>query len=616
MKKIIFLFLLFASSLILADDTLDNFIDTQIKVEAKLLDQNLSVKKKVNIQKEQGNAYRKFFLDYAIYKEESLQTGNPYRYNMSTLKIRISSNKYQGNTNAVMRDEVLLQGYIVRNIIRAILHDVMQQTGSSSKEFFKDKISDILVKKLSAYKPLDKKKYLSLDNNQSSTVIQSLVAAVKTQSYLENVANTFSSELVENSSTIYSTARISKSKFFTIINKINSSTYGKKINTHLSSVNLNAAGIVLLLALILFIIMIQNIIRIIVDRVLKYKKIKEDDIEYIHSHITKLFNLITSILIIHLIIVAYLGFDSKSINISKLFGIIYTVLIAMLLYRITNTVAYIKTEQIKRSKVLKNEVINLVIKIINGLIIIVAFIVILKIMGVDLTALLSGLGIAGAAVAFAAKDSISNIFGSISILLGDVFEQGDWIETKDVNGSVVEIGLRASTIRTFDNALISIPNSLLANSSVKNWERRSIGRRIKMHIGVTYESDFDDIHQAIEEIKTMLREHPGIANQNTKYQNTYRQSRLVSIEDFKGIKRTTLVYMDEFADSSINILVYCFSRSVDWSEWLTVKEDVMYKIEKILKKNNLSFAYPSLTLHRAERETEKENSLDIKPSLD
>jgi MscS family membrane protein len=296
-----------------------------------------------------------------------------------------------------------------------------------------------------------------------------------------------------------------------------------------------------------------------------------------------------------------MGLDITSINMSKLFSIAYVVLVAIALYRITNTIAYIKMESLKSSMVLRNEVINLAIKVSNSVIILMAAIAILKILGVNLTALLSGLGIAGAAVAFAAKDSIANIFGSVSILLGDVFEQGDWIETNDVNGTVVEIGLRASTIRTFDNALISIPNFELANKGVKNWSRRSIGRRIKMNVGVTYESNFDDIRQAIDDIRAMLKEHPGIANEHTNYQHSYRQAKLVSMDDFKGVKRTSLVYMDEFAESSINILVYCFSRSVVWNEWLEVKEDVMFKIAEILKKNNLEFAYPALTLHHVEK---------------
>jgi len=602
LKKIIFFFLLFSTPFLLANDTLDSFIDEQIKIEAKLLDQNLSLEKKIDIKKAQGRQYQEFLLLYAADKEEHLQKNNPYRYKVSKLKLRLNNNKYLGNTNAVLRDEVLLQGYTVRTGIRNAFHDVLQQTNSESKAFFKDKVNETLLKYFSKYKPLDKKKYISPDQNQSSPIIGSLLAAIKAQGYLENVGNTFSAEVVENSSNIYRTARFSKSKLFTLVNTINESLYGQKFNAYLSSVHLDVGKIILLLAIIILILITQFIVRLIINRFLKHYKLKEEDISYIHSHITKVFNMIASLVIIHLILVAYLGFDSKSINISKLFAVLYVILVALLLYRITNTIAYMQIEAIKRSKILKNEVINLTIKVINSLIFIIAFIAILKILGVNLTALLSGLGIAGAAVAFAAKDSISNIFGSISILIGDVFEQGDWIETKDVNGTVVEIGLRASTIRTFDNALISIPNSELANFGVKNWSRRSIGRRIKMNIGLTYQSDFDDIRQAIVDIRSMLKEHPGIANERTSYQSSYRQAKLVSTEDFKGVKRTTLVYMDEFADSSINILIYCFSRTVVWSEWLEIKEDVMFKIAEILKKNNLDFAYPTLTLHQAEEE--------------
>ncbi len=605
MKKIIFFILLFFTSLLLASDTLDDFIEEQIKIEAKLLDQNLSLEKKMDIKKAQGKQYQEFLLLYAADKEEHLQKNNPYRYKVSKLKLRLNNNKYLGNTNAVMRDKVLLQGYTVRTGIRNAFHDVLQQTNSESKAFFKDKVNETLIKYFSEYKPLDKKKYISPDQNQSSPIIESLLTAIKSQGHLESVANTFSAEVVENSSNIYTTARFSKSKLFTLVKTINKSPYAQKINTYLSHLHLDIAKIILLLAIIFFIIIAQSIITFIINRFLKHYKLKEEDIKYIHSHITKIFKFITSLFIIHLILVAYLGFDSKSINVSKVFGILYVILIAILLYRTTNTIAYMRLESMKSSKILKNEVVNLTIKVLNTLIVLIAFIAILKIIGVDLTALLSGLGIAGAAVAFAAKDSISNIFGSISILVGDVFEQGDWIETKDVNGTVVEIGLRASTIRTFDNALISIPNSELANNGVKNWSRRSIGRRIKMNVGLTYQSDFHDIRQAIIEIKTMLKEHPGIANERTAYQNAYRQAKLVSTEDFKGVKRTTLVYMDEFADSSINILVYCFSRSVDWSVWLEVKEDVMFKIADILKKNNLDFAYPTLTLHQAEKETKE-----------
>lgn len=593
------MFIIFTQFLF-ANVSLDDFIKEQIKVEAQLLDQNISLEEKIKIKKNQEKEYQGFLLHYASHPEKYVDLKKPYHHEISKLKLRLRNNKHLGNTNAVMRDEVLLRGYKIRDAIKDALQIMMQYTDSESKEFFKDKLDEMILKYFSK-EPFDKKKYITSDQNLTSPIVRSLKKALQTLTYIENVGRTFSSEMVENYSHIYRTAKLSKSKFLRIINIINTSTFGQKINEYLSPLDLDIASILLILGVILIIFFIQFIIRYMVNNYLNHYAFQEDDIDYIHSHITRLFNIITSLFILHLILVVYLGIDTQSIVISKIFGIIYVLLVALLLYRIANTVAYLKMEGIRNNKLFKNEIVNLLIKAYNVFIFIVATITILKILGVNLTALLSGLGIFGAAVAFAAKDSIANIFGSISILAGDVFEQGDWIESKDkdVNGTVVEIGLRATTIRTFDNALISIPNSELANNGVKNWSRRSIGRRIKMNIGVTYESDFKNIRKAVEDIKEMLKEHPGIANERTEYQNVYRQAKLVSTEDFKGVKRTTLVYMDEFSDSSINILVYCFTRSVVWNEWLEVKEDVMYKIAEILENNNLDFAYPTLMIHQA-----------------
>jgi len=601
LKKIIFFIFIIFTQLLFANISLDDFIKEQIKVEAQLLDQNISLEEKIKIKKKQEKEYQEFLLHYASNPEKYVELKNPYHHEISRLNLRLRNNKHLGNINAVMRDEVLLRDYKIRDAIKDALQIMMQYTDSESKAFFKDKLDEMILKYFSK-EPFDKKKYISPEQNLSSPIVKSLHKALQTLTYIENVGRTFSAEMVENYSHIYRTAKLSKSKFLRIINTINTSAFGELVNEYLSPLRLDIASILLILSVIFIIFLIQFIIRYMVNNYLKHYAFKEDDIDYIHSRITRLFNIITSLFIVHLILVVYIGIDAQSIIISKIFGVIYVLLVALLLYRIANTVAYLKMEGIRNNKLFKNEIVNLLIKVYNVFIFIVATITILKILGVNLTALLSGLGIFGAAIAFAAKDSIANIFGSISILAGDVFEQGDWIESKDVNGTVVEIGLRATTIRTFDNALISIPNSELANNGVKNWSRRSIGRRIKMNIGVTYESDFNDIRQAIDDIKEMLKEHPDIANERTEYQNIYRQAKLVSTEDFKGVKRTTLVYMDEFTDSSINILVYCFSRSVVWTEWLEVKEDIMFKIANILKKNNLAFAYPTLMIHQSKEE--------------
>ena len=607
MKKILFLMFLSFSSILFAKSTLNDFINDQIKIEAQLLDYNLSLEKKVALKESQVTQYQEFFFHYASEKDLHLQEPNPYRLQVNRLKLRLRSNKQKGYINASKRDEVLLKNFTLRQGIRDALNEVLALSSSETKKFFKDKISDIIVKYFSGYTPLEEKHYVLKEGEKSSKITEKTRLALDELAYLKNVTHTLSAEALENTSLIYTTARFSNSRVFSFINIINNSEYGQKANAILKPLHIDIAKMILLISLILIILVVRFVISFTIRQTLLHYKMTEEGRAYIQSRIGRVFNYISSLMVLHLLVLAYIGFETSAATITKVFAVLYVILITILFYRITNTVAYMKMESMKKSKALKNEVVNLSLKVINAMLIFIAIIVILKIMGVDLTAILSGLGIAGAAIAFAAKDSISNIFGSISILLGDVFEQGEWIETPDVNGTVVEIGLRATTIRTFDNALISIPNSHLADHGVKNWSRRNIGRRIKMHIGVTYQAKISDIKQAIEEIREMLKEHPGIANERTAFQNAYRQAKLVSVEDYKGVKRTTLVYLDSYGDSSINILVYCFSRTVDWAEWLKVKEDVMYQLAEILEKNNLEFAYPTMTIVKAEEEKEEKD---------
>jgi MscS family membrane protein len=247
--------------------------------------------------------------------------------------------------------------------------------------------------------------------------------------------------------------------------------------------------------------------------------------------------------------------------------------------------------------------INLIISVVKAIIVIIAISMLLVRMGVNITGVVASLGIGGLAVALAAQNTLSNFFGLLKIIFDNSFSQGDWIETKEAEGTVVEIGFISTMIRTFDNAMITVPNSILANNPLKNWSKRTVGRRIKMHVGVTYGSDRERVVAAVEEIRQMLLNHPGIATPKKVdgsailQHRSRREKKLVSLEDKYGIKTTLLVYLDEFADSSINILVYCYSKSVAWQEWLAVKQDVLLKIWEILERHDLDFAFPSESIY-------------------
>ena len=285
--------------------------------------------------------------------------------------------------------------------------------------------------------------------------------------------------------------------------------------------------------------------------------------------------------------------------VANIFSIIYIVAFSWLVLTILNGYGIAILDKIaQKSK--RKEVINLALKVIYVIVLIITLLLILQKLGFDISALIASLGIGGLAVAFAAKDIIANFFASVMMLFDNSFSQGDWIVCGDIEGTVVEIGFRKTTVRSFDNALIFVPNSKLASDPVRNWSRRKVGRRIRMVIGIEYGPTTEEIKKCVNDIKNMLINHPDIAKSEDIAANKrglkYRQN-IVSVDDYAGYKSNLFVVVDDFADSSINILVYCFAKTIVWGEFLDVKQDVMLKIMDILKQNGLNFAFPSQSLY-------------------
>lgn len=291
-------------------------------------------------------------------------------------------------------------------------------------------------------------------------------------------------------------------------------------------------------------------------------------------------------------------------KIQEWFGVVYIALLAWLIISLLKGYggAFLTTITQKSSDGFRKEVINLILKTIYFIVIVFAFLAILKHLGFNISTIVASLGIGGLAVALAVKDVLANFFASVMLLFDNSFSQGDWIVCGEVEGTVVEMGLRRTTIRTFDNALLFVPNYELANKTIGNWNRRKVGRRIKMSVGLTYNSSRDQLARCVKEIKEMLLANPNISKDNGEwhFQNDYQaafKKDIVSMDDYLGYKNTLFVFVDEFADSSINLLIYCFSKSVVWGEFLQVKEDIIYEIIKIVEANGLSFAFPSQSIY-------------------
>ncbi|HBP89919.1 MAG TPA: mechanosensitive ion channel protein MscS, partial [Nitrospiraceae bacterium] len=125
--------------------------------------------------------------------------------------------------------------------------------------------------------------------------------------------------------------------------------------------------------------------------------------------------------------------------------------------------------------------------------------------GFNVAAVLGSLGLVGMAVALGAQDFIKNMFAGLTIFLDRVFEKGNWIKTPDVEGTVEEIGFRATKVRQFDKALVTLPNSKLANEALINYSRMT-NRRIHWMIGIEYRSTHDQIRNIIQGISTYIYE--------------------------------------------------------------------------------------------------------------
>ncbi|MCD4758782.1 MAG: mechanosensitive ion channel family protein [Arcobacteraceae bacterium] len=218
------------------------------------------------------------------------------------------------------------------------------------------------------------------------------------------------------------------------------------------------------------------------------------------------------------------------------------------------------------------EVLNFIIKSIRFFIFIIGFIVVLQEWGYNVSGFLASMGLIGMALALAAKDTAANLFGSLVIFIDKPFKVGDWIKTPQVEGTIETIGIRSTKVRTFAQALVTVPNATLANSAILNWSAMG-KRRIKMNIGITYDTPGQTVENIIKDIKVMLENNEDI------HQDTIH------------------IYFSEFAASSLNIFCYYFTKTTNWGEFMRVRENTYLEIMKIVERNGTSFAFPTQTLH-------------------
>jgi len=215
-------------------------------------------------------------------------------------------------------------------------------------------------------------------------------------------------------------------------------------------------------------------------------------------------------------------------------------------------------------------------KLIRLSVLVMSGLALLQNLGVSISGILAFGGVGGLAVGFAAKDLLANFFGGLMIYMDRPFKVGDWIRSpdKEIEGTVEEIGWRLTRIRTFDKRPLYVPNSTFANIAVENPSRMT-NRRIYETIGVRYD-DAAQVESIVTGIKSMLEQHADIDQ-----------------------TQTMIVNLNRFGPSSLDILIYTFTKTTVWVEFHEIKQDVLLKVMDVITSYGAEVAFPTQTLHLA-----------------
>lgn len=217
--------------------------------------------------------------------------------------------------------------------------------------------------------------------------------------------------------------------------------------------------------------------------------------------------------------------------------------------------------------------IDLIRKTVKVVVILIAALFILQnIFSLNITSLLAGAGVAGLAIAFAAQETIANVFGSIMIVLDRPFSVGDRVKIGSVDGSVEAVGLRSTQIRSLDGHLFCVPNRQVADGTIENISRRPT-IKCPYSIGLTYDTTPEKMEEACRILHEILDGHPGF--------NMETQPPIIAFTDYM--------------DWSLNITVIVWFQTLDYLQFLRWKHEINLEILRRFNAAGLNFAFPTNT---------------------
>jgi MscS family membrane protein len=244
-----------------------------------------------------------------------------------------------------------------------------------------------------------------------------------------------------------------------------------------------------------------------------------------------------------------------------------------LIYNISDLIVSVFTGYIsKKNNPLGDQLIPLLGKTIKVTLLVMAVLISIQNLGINVVSILAGLGIGGLAIALAAKDTAANLFGSAMIFLDRPFKVGDHILTNSVEGIVEEVGFRSTLLRTFNDSLVSIPNSIVANSNIDNMGARR-SRRTNVTLNVEYGTSPEKMEAFLEGIKNIIKKHPQIQKDNY------------------------LVAFKAFASSSLDVWIHFYASVEGTAQSLDLNQNIFIEIMYLGKELDVKFAFPTQTIH-------------------
>jgi len=256
-----------------------------------------------------------------------------------------------------------------------------------------------------------------------------------------------------------------------------------------------------------------------------------------------------------------------------------TVIIGALAWFMVRLIKHGEQNFIKGEKEVDPTTVDAIAKLLKMAVVITAMLVVLQTLGFSISGVVAFGGIGGMAVGFAAKDLLANFFGGLTIYLDRPFTVGDSIRSQDhdIEGTVEQIGWRLTRIRRFDKRPLYVPNAVFTTIAVQNTSRM-LNRRIYETIGIRYD-DAGKMKTIVDKVKNMLKNNPEI-----------------------DTGQTMIVNFNSFAPSSLDFFIYTFTKTTNWAEYHEIKQGVMLKIIDIIDEEGAECAFPTSTIHLADKD--------------